>query len=253
MSKGSFLLTRPNHEGTVLYLFAWAEKVLEFARAKNIFSVDLPGESANKNQFTSSIKKFKPSFIYLNGHGSQDSVTGFDNLPVLTFADNEEITKDAVVYALSCQSAKRLGKSCVSRGARAYLGYDDDFIFVFDENSGNNLAEDKVAANFLTPSNELAQDLLDGKSTGEAFDNSQNIFEQSIVKFSLSDATVEQRELLPYLLWDHEHQVCLGDKTAKCKFLSEEEFIKQKNTRLFIIFLVVAAVTLFILTLIFWK
>lgn len=253
MRKGSFLLTRPNHEETVLYLFAWAEKVLEFAREKNIFSTDLQGSLANKNQFTSSVKKFRPSFIYLNGHGSQDSVTGFGNLPILTFADNEEITKDSVVYALSCQSAKRLGKSCVSRGTRSYLGYDDDFIFVFDENCGNNLAEDQVAANFLTPSNELAQDLLDGKSTGEAFDNSQNIFEQSIVKFSLSDATAEQRELLPYLLWDHEHQVCLGDSNAKCEFLSEEEFTKQRNTRLFILFLVLAALIIFMVTLVFWR
>ena len=116
MRKGSFLLTRPNHEPTVNYLFAWAEKVLEISKKKNIFSIDLSKSSANKKQFVSSVKRFRPSFIYLNGHGSLNSVTGFDNKPILSFADNEEITNDCVVYALSCQSAKRLGKSCVSRG-----------------------------------------------------------------------------------------------------------------------------------------
>lgn len=245
MRKGSFFLTRPNHEPTVSYLFAWAEKILESSLKKNIFSIDLPGSQANKKQFVSSIKKYKPSFIYLNGHGSQNSVTGFDNEPILSFADNEEITKDSVVYTLSCQSAKRLGKSCVSRGAGSYLGYDDDFIFVFDEEAKTNLYEDKTAANFLDPSNDLVEAVLAGKSTGEAFESSQNGFEQSIIKFSLSEATAQERELLPYLLWDRQHQVCLGDRQTKCEFISEEEFKKQRNIKLIIIFLAVAVLVLF--------
>lgn len=235
MKKGSFLLTRPDHEPTVQYLFAWAEKILESAKKKNIFCVDLFSGEAGKNKFVSSVKKFNPSFIYLNGHGSQDSVTGFGNKPILSFADNEEITKDKVVYALSCQSAKRLGKSCISNGAKSYLGYDDDFIFVFDENCGENLNEDKTASCFLNPSNDLAETILEGKMSGEAFELSQNGFEQLIIKFSLSDATPEERELLPYLLWDREHQVCLGDAQAKCEFISEEEYKKQKKTRLMIV------------------
>jgi len=250
MRKGSFLLTRPNHEPTVNYLFAWAEKVLEISKKKNIFSIDLSKSSANKKQFVSSVKRFRPSFIYLNGHGSLNSVTGFDNKPILSFADNEEITNDCVVYALSCQSAKRLGKSCVSRGARSYLGYNDDFIFVFDEKNENNPSElDQTASYFLDPSNDLCQAVLEGKTSGEAVESSQSAFEQSIIKFSLSDATAEERELLPYLLWDREHQVCLGDSQAKCEFISEEEYNKQRKTKLYILI----SVLIFFISFIFWR
>jgi len=244
MKKGSFLLTRPDHEPTVSYLFAWAEKVLKSSQKKNIFSIDLPGKEANKNKFVSSIKKFKPAFIFLNGHGSQNSVTGFDNKPILSFADNEEITRDAVIYALSCQSAKRLGKSCVSDGARSYLGYNDDFIFVFDENSAGELNKDQTASYFLDPSNDLAESLLQGKTSGTAIEISQSAFEQSIIKFSLSDATAEERELLPYLLWDWQHQVCLGDSRAKCEFISEEEYNKQRVTKFYIL---ISIIILFII------
>lgn len=252
MRKGSFLLTRPNHEPTVNYLFAWAKGVLESSKKKNIFSIDLAESSANKKQFVSSVKKFKPIFIFLNGHGSQNSVLGFDNKPILSFADNEEITKDSVVYALSCQSAKRLGKSCVSQGARSYLGYDDDFIFVFDEKSEGSPAErDKTASYFLDPSNNLAENILEGKTSGEAIESSQSAFEQSIIKFSLSDATAEERDLLPYLLWDREHQVCLGDVLAKCEFISEEQYNKQRTTKLYILISVLIFLIIFLLVLYF--
>ncbi len=234
-------MTRPDHEPTVQYLFAWAKIILENIQRKNIFTIDLSSSDANKNKFTSSVRKYKPSFIYLNGHGSRYSVTGFNNEPILSFADNEEITKDSVVYALSCQSAKSLGKSCISNGAKSYLGYTDDFIFVFNETSVNNLTEDKTAAFFLNPSNDLAESILDGKTSGEALENSQNGFEQSIIKFSLSDATAEERELLPYLLWDREHQVCLGDSQARCEFISEEEYKKQKKLKLLIIIILAIA------------
>ncbi len=41
--------------------------------------------------------------------------------------------KEKIVYAISCQSAKNLGKKSIKSGTKSYImGYDDDFIFVFD-------------------------------------------------------------------------------------------------------------------------
>lgn len=233
--KSSFLLTRPNYELTTRYLFAWAEKIVAKAKEQKIFTIDLSGIDANKNKFTKKVKRFNPGFIYLNGHGSANSVTGYDNEPLLKFADNEKLTKDKVVYALSCQSAKRLGKACVSFGAKTYLGYDEDFIFVFDEEKQNDPVNDKTAEVFLAPSNDLVSSVLDGKTTGGSFDNSQENFNQNIVNCSLSDATAEERELLPYLLWDREHQVCLGNKEEKCEFVSKEEYYKKRRVKIIIL------------------
>ncbi len=245
--KGSFLLTRPNHEQTTQYLFAWAEAVLEKAKEKNILTTDLCGSDASKSKFKRAVEKYHPAFVYLNGHGSPNEVTGYNNEPLVKFADNEKLTAERVVYALSCQSAKRLGKSCVSFGAKTYLGYDEDFIFVFDEDKQSSPIEDQTAANFLQPSNALVNSIIDGKATGEAFENSQESFTQSIVKYSLSEATAEERELLPYLLWDREHQVCLGNKEEKCEFVLESDFKRQQARKRIIFGLFLALVIIVIL------
>lgn len=199
MTKGSFLLTRPNHEQTTKYLFEWAKKILEKASEKNILTVDLAGDQVTRGNFTKAIKKYTPSFVYLNGHGSPNEVTGY----------NEE--------------------------------------------KQNAPAEDNTAAIFLQPSNDLVDSIINGKLTSEAFENSQEAFTQDIVKYSLSEATAEERELLPYLLWDREHQVCLGDSQTSCEFISEEEFNKQRNIKLFIIFLAIVVLILFVITFVFWK
>ena len=235
MVKSSFLLTRPNYDQTTNYLFYWAELVLKSAKSKKILTFDLADDQANRKNFEKSLKKHKPTFIFLNGHGSASSVTGNNGEILLSFAKNEELVKKKVVYALSCQSAKRLGKSCVSSGCVSYLGYDEDFIFCFEEDKQNSPLDDKTAGYFLAPAVNLAVDTVEGKTTGEAFENSQESFKQNIVKFSLSDSTPEERELLPYLVWDFQHQVCLGDQKAKCEFILEEEYRKQNIKKLIII------------------
>jgi len=229
--KSSFLLTRPDHDLTTEYLYFWSEAVLKSSREKNILTIDLASKEANKRNFLSAVKKYRPSFVYFNGHGSPNTVTGFNNEPLITFADNEKILKDRVAYALSCQSAKRLGKSCVADGARTYLGYDEDFIFVFDEEKEKDPLNDRVAENFIEPSNTLVLSILAGKTTKEAYQNSQEEFNQKIVRFSLSEATAEEREFLPYLLWDKEHQVCLGNQEAKCEFITKEEYQKGQKIK----------------------
>lgn len=242
--KSSFLLTRPDHDLTTKYLYFWSEVVLKASREKNILTIDLASKEANKRNFLSAVKKYRPSFVYFNGHGSPNTVTGFNNEPLIAFADNEKILKDRVAYALSCQSAKRLGKSCVADGAKTYLGYDEDFIFVFDEEKEEDPLNDKVAENFIEPSNTLVLSILEGKTTGEAYQNSQEEFKQKIVRFSLSEATAEERELLPYLLWDEEHQVCLGSKQAGCEFISEEDFERVSKFKWLIISLGVGIILL---------
>lgn len=252
MAKNSFLLTRPNHEPAVNYLFYWAEKALAKAKEKNIFIVDLAGKEANKGKFSWAVKKFKPSFVFLNGHGSPNMVTGFNNEPIVKFADNEKILKDTVTYALSCSSAKRLGKSCVAEGAKTYLGYDEDYIFVFDEEKENDPLNDKTAGYFLNPSSRLVETILNEKTTGEAFQDSQNTFKETIQKFSLSESTAEERELLPYLLWDMEHQLCLGQKEAKAQFTKGETDKTLNNNDLFLGLLVLILGTIFMYFVLFY-
>jgi len=210
------LITRPDYETTTNYLFKWSEKLITEANDMGIIVDDLKSNFANRKEFDKKIKN-NHGFVYLNGHGSPNIVTGQNGETLLKFADNESCVKDKIVYAMSCSSAKRLGKSCVASGGLSYLGYDEDFIFIIDEEKINNPKEDTLASYFLSPSNHLVEHLISGKTTGEAFGVSQSVFNDCIKTLSSSEASPADRDLLPYLVWDRDHQVCLGKNDAVFK------------------------------------
>ena len=60
----------------------------------------------------------------------------------------------------------------------------------------------------------MAISLLKGHTASEANDRSKELFKNIIKKYMTSEASREKFELLPYLLWDMNHQVCIGDKKA---------------------------------------
>jgi len=92
------------------------------------------------------------------------------------------------------------------------------------------------------------------KTTGEAYQNSQDTFKETIQKFSLSEATAQERELLSYLLWDMEHQVCLGEQNATPVFAKEDEETKgfPRNLIWWILGIVVGVACLSAMF-VFWK
>ena len=127
------IVTRPNHDVTTNYLYFWNKAVLEEAKARNLNVIDLPGSKANRADFSGRVKKTKPKLFILNGHGSETSITGHDNKPLIVKGENEDLLSEGIAYALSCKSANKLGAAAVKAGAKAYIGYSDDFVFVISE------------------------------------------------------------------------------------------------------------------------
>jgi len=209
---GTLLVTRPKHDDTTHYLFYWAQKIIEIAKEKGIKVLDLDRDRANKGEFESMVAKMRPSFIFFNGHGSVDCINGCDGEALIEVGDNEKILKGKSVYALSCSSAKKLGPASIRVGARAYLGYDDVFIFSYEPDKLSRPLDDKTAELFLGPSNQLVVSILKGHIAGESYDRSQKSFLQNIRKLVTSESS--DSSLIPYLLWDKMHQVCLGDENA---------------------------------------
>lgn len=123
------VITRPDHELTTNYLSNWSQIIILEAKRRNVQVVDLKRERANRREFESVISKTQPIFIILNGHGNDTMVTGHENLPLVEAGVNEQSLKGTITYAISCRSAKRLGKKAVKTGARAYIGYDDNRAF----------------------------------------------------------------------------------------------------------------------------
>mgnify|MGYP001610199494 CR=1 FL=1 len=208
-----FLITRPKHDATTHYLFNWSKEVIELARKKGIQVLDLQKERANRKELTSIIKKKQPLFIFLNGHGGANFVAGHDEEILIKGGDNEDLLKSKLVYALSCQSAKRLGRKSIKKGAIAYFGYDDDFIFVFDQTKITRPIEDLTAKLFFEPSNQIAISLLKGNKTKDAYKRSQQAFIRNIQGLLTSESSIDY-SYIRYLLWDMQHQVCLGNKEA---------------------------------------
>ncbi|MFH1537286.1 MAG: hypothetical protein ABID45_04815 [Patescibacteria group bacterium] len=203
------LITRPRHDITTRYLFAWAEKIVNFAQKKHFDVLDLSKERANKKEIISMLKKMEPFLVFCNGHGDKNLVAGHDNEVLLEVGENERLTKSKIIYALSCKSAKKLGPKCIKAGALAYIGYDDDFVFIHEEKTTRVLG-DKIAALFLDPSNQIMISLLKGHTSKEAYERSQSYFKKNIQKLVNSES--EDNNLVPFLLWDREHQVCLDNK-----------------------------------------
>ncbi len=209
---GTLLVTRPKHDDTTHYLFHWAQEIVRFAKQKGIKILDLDRERANREEFESVVAKMRPSFIFFNGHGDVDCVTGCDDKILIRVGDNEKILKAKSVYALSCSSAKKLGPASIKAGARAYLGYDDVFIFFYEPGKLSKPLDDKTAELFLGPLNQLVISVLKGHTAEESYDKSQKLFLQNIQKLVTSE--LFDSSLIPYLLWNKIHQVCLGDKGA---------------------------------------
>jgi len=208
------LVTQPNYDYTTRYLSQWANKAVALAKEKGLSAVCLKNKRANKREFESVIKKTKPSFLFLNGHGSERCVTGQDDEVLVEVGVNEGILGKMVVYALSCRSARVLGKQSLKSGAVAYLGYNEDFIFFYDEKVRTNPKIDKTAGLFLDPPVVLATSLIKGHPTRRAYVNSQNAYRNTIIKLLSSEATFEYRTYIRYLVWDMSNQVCLGNQAA---------------------------------------
>lgn len=206
--KHSILVTRPNFDLTTRYLFVWAKKIIELATEKCGQVFDLNGKRANRKEFESMTRKHEPSLVFLNGHGDSDVVAGQNNEELVRAGENEKILKSKIIYALSCRSGKILGPESIKSGAEAYIGYDEDFIFLYEENKQTHPEQDKQAEMFLEPANQVMVSLLKNHSPHEAHLNSKKAFARKIMKFLSSESSATESSAIRYLIWDMQHQVC---------------------------------------------
>lgn len=208
----NILITRPEHDDTTHYLSNWSKKILDFAKKKGKKIFDLRRKRAVKKEVTSFLLKKDPEFVIFNGHGNNDFITGHKDEILIKVGENEHLLKHKIVYAISCKSAKTLGPKSITAGAISYIGYDDDFIFVYNKNKITNPLTDNIAKIFLEPSNELVTSLIKGNSTNKSYEKSQNMFKDNLKKLLTSESI--SSPAVRYLWWDMKHQVLLGDEEA---------------------------------------
>lgn len=213
-SNKGFLITRPRHEILLNLLFQWCKPVIAEAQAKQFRVLDLDGEKATRQTFASYITKNKPSLVFFNGHGSDDVITGHDNAVIIETDDGAELLKGTVVYARSCNAAKKLGVKAIKKGCRAFIGYAHKFAVAHSEVDVSRPFEDELAKLFIEPSNLVPISLLKGNSAREAYTKSQRAMRRNFSFMQSSVATSDQQLMASYLWGNIRAQVVLGDEAA---------------------------------------
>ncbi|KKS94811.1 MAG: hypothetical protein UV68_C0002G0011 [Candidatus Collierbacteria bacterium GW2011_GWC2_43_12] len=208
------LITQPNFDITTQWISCWSTEISKLATDRKIKVVVLDGIRANRKEFESVIKKISPKLVFFNGHGSDKTVFGHKNEPLVIMGDNEDQLAGKIVYSLACLSAKTLGPECINKGTRAYIGYIEDFIFFHDITKISNPLSDQIAGMFLEPSNCIMKSLIKGHTTQMSWEHSQQCFKRKITELVMKGDRVSINTYLPHLFWDMQNQVSLGDPNA---------------------------------------
>lgn len=209
------LVTRPDHDETTNYLFFWSNFLIDQGKQVGRTVIDLAKRKANAQELFSRLKKLTPKLLVFNGHGDDQSVTGYDNQPLVSIKKNLGLLKDKIVYSRSCSSAKKLGPASIKSGCKAYIGYNEDFVFMTDSTKVTRPLNDSIAKLFLEPSNYVVTSLLKGHSSGGSNFRSKEKYRRQIQILMLSNSLTVDKQLIPLLVWDYHHQICLGDSNAR--------------------------------------
>jgi len=160
----------------------------------------LRDNKATRQNLESFATKHHPDIFFLNGHGSDYQVAGYNNEIILDY-NNVITVAGANVYALACNSAAKLGSQAMQCGAKGYIGYNKEFILL-SNSSKTAHSKDEMAELFLQPSNIIVQSLCKGSSADEAAQRGRQAFRASLRTAMNSDIQSDNDKLVPYLFSD---------------------------------------------------
>ncbi|RLI81525.1 hypothetical protein DRP04_05875, partial [Archaeoglobales archaeon] len=123
------LFTSPCFDVATIFGYWWKDKTVTQSLVNGFETLDLKMDDAVKGVFEDAIKKFNPEVFYGYGHGKGDIFSGQNKDILLQACVNDDLMKGRIVYLLSCRTGRKLGPSMVDKGAVAYIGYNDDFIW----------------------------------------------------------------------------------------------------------------------------
>ncbi|MBI2465081.1 hypothetical protein HYV64_02960 [Candidatus Shapirobacteria bacterium] len=208
------LVTRPNDDNGLNYLYYWSREVIDVAKKKSFQIIDLAEKKANRKNFKSYIEREKPGLIWVNGHGDYGLVTGHDKEVLLDISSNWFRIDSRVFVARSCRCGSELGKRLVTEGVGAFIGYVDDYIIKTSRFYFTRSWMDPVAALFLGPSNQIVLSLLKGHTAEESNTKSKELLLKNLKRVLANDAN-DQSDVGRWLWHDYKCQVILGNSGSR--------------------------------------
>ena len=210
-----FLITRPNHDKETSYIYSFSKGIVFLAREDtSIHMTELEGAKATRKNFEEFVEKTDPGLVFLNGHGDEKSVCGHKDEPLLDSA-NTGLTDGKIIYALACESLVKLGPMTVKKGAKAYVGYKEEFRWVGDPSRTSSPDKDKNAAPFRKICFVLGKNLLSGMPVGKSVEKTQDEYKKLIRAYGTSEDNYGDAPLIGLALsWDLMFLGMAGDPKA---------------------------------------
>ena len=215
LSSDFMLVTMPDHDLATRYASEWTKEIVEVAERNGIKPIVVKGKSVTRSRIEKAIKEKNPNYIVFNGHGSDEIIAGHNLEPLIIMGENHKLLKNRIIHAFTCSSARVLGLNCESN---AFIGYSDWFFLCMYSHSTNRPLEDKLAKPVMECAIEAPKQLAKKKTAKEAFDKSQNKYQEWIDEYTLSSSkytTEELQIILPCLMWNKNCQVLHGNESAR--------------------------------------
>jgi len=181
MNRG-MIITLPRNDYVTEYISQFSNEIISEANKKGLKVKKLKDNNANRKEFETAIKKLDYNFLVFNGHGSNKSIEG-QNEVLVEYKVNDSLLKERITYALSCNAGKILGKECMKNNKDGcFIGYKLPFMFYIDNDWVSIPKKDKIAPLFLEPSNLVPISLIKGNSALHAHENSKKQILKNINK-----------------------------------------------------------------------
>ena len=164
--------------------------------------------------FDKAIKKTKPKMIFLNGHGNENTVMGNRNEIILD-ENNIELIKGSIIYSLACESLKELGQTAVKKGAKTYIGYEEEFQWAVDPSRTSTPDKDRNAAPFRRACFVLGKNLLSGSSARKSIEITKKEYRKLIQTYGTSKDNYGDSPLIGFALaWNLTFLGLVGNPNA---------------------------------------
>lgn len=208
------LITRPNHDEATNYLYFWTSLVIKTITKKNITVYDLSSKKATQKNFVGYLKH-NPDFVFFNGHGATNLITGYKNEVLVDTNNVFLLSKTKIIYARACQAGKILGQCLINAGTKTFIGYTNNFVFLRIKRFITHPLDDFLAKLFLEPSNLIATTIIKGHSANEANNRSINAMRKNL-RFTLSSEAKPEEQAAASYLWSNINcQVLHGNPETK--------------------------------------
>ena len=212
------LITLPEYDPCVKCISEWNKKLVVPLAEKRSDKCDLiRTTSVRRSTVEHKIKKEDYNLLIFNGHGSisGDSICGHSGEEIIKFGENHNLLDTRIVHSFTCCSGKVLGKNSNSE---AFIGYDNMFSFWMHRTTTTRPLEDILAKPNMISALTVPIKLLKGAKASEAFDKSQEKYQEFIDDYLWNDAKYTKEELdrvLPFLMANKKAQKLHGNKDAE--------------------------------------